>query len=195
MNAFVEASKIEAESWRRLMPWIEHSSKNGRCVRIAKGRLSKELQARYGDVFAESEKHGGIIAIEGKAERDYTGNLFLETWSNRKWWRLGWMFTLDCDVLLYHFLTSDKGQRLYHVAMNDLRKWAFVQMRDRGDRLGRVWDYRAAKQKRYAQLNDTWGRVVPIQDLKREAGLTDLSDLFCDFIGEPRPSIKGTLFE
>jgi hypothetical protein len=193
MDAFRDACEIEAESLRQLVPWIESRAKDGHVVKTAKGRLSKELQKRYGDLFAE-RKNGEVVAIEIKAE-EYQGwgNLYLETWSNLSRYTPGWMFTLDADVLLYHFLGGENGQELYSIAFHDLRRWAFKVMNRMGTQ-GRMWEYIGKEQKKRKQLNDTWGRCVPIDVLKAEAGLTDISHIINKFM-DYEPPQQQTLFD
>ena len=175
MNAFQKASIVEAESMRRLMPWLERRAKNGHLVTTAKGRLSKELQTRYGDILLDSEQRG-LTAIECKAEKHQreTENLFLETWSNLSRFTPGWMLTLDADVLLYHFLDGYRGERLYAILFDDLRDWAFRQINTYGY-IGKLWECPARPQAQYDQMNDTWGRLAPIARLTTEAGLTDIT--------------------
>jgi hypothetical protein len=40
-----------------------------------------------------------------------------------------------------------------------------------GDRPGRLYDFPERTQRRYAQRNDTWGRIVPVDVLAAEAGM------------------------
>jgi hypothetical protein len=35
----------------------------------------------------------------------------------------------------------------------------------------RVYDFPERRQRRYARLNDTWGRIVPVELLAREVGV------------------------
>ena len=78
---------------------------------------------------------------------------------------LGWMYTLNADLLLYHFVKDD---RLYKIPFQKLKRWAF---HDR-----RIFDFPERRQSKYSQLNDTWGRCVPIEIISSEL---NLSQPFC----------------
>jgi len=160
MNAFVEASKVEERSWEILRPFIETRCHNGRYVRTAKGPLARDLQKQVGDVLFNSDD-STVYAIEIKAEQGYTGNVFLERWSNRSRFTPGWFETQNCDLLLYHFLSNDS---LYGFNFQKLREWFYC------------CDHRAVpvaakyphyKQGRYTQLNDTWAYLVPIREIPK----------------------------
>ena len=123
------------------------------------GRLSMKIQKHVGDILVQN---GRLISIEVKVEKeDKHENFFLETWSNRKWFTPGWMYTTDCDRLWYFFL---KERKLYSIDFGRLRQWAFWLKDGRGP----FYSYKEKKQKEYEQNNDTWGRCVPI-DVIREA--------------------------
>lgn len=154
MDAFSNCLKVESESMKILMPLFEFSwSDNGRFVTIEKGNLAKELQQTYGDVF--TNLNGRVHAIEIKSEWHFTGNLFLETWSNYNV-NPGWLFKLKSDWLFYHFLENNT---LYIIDFNELRKWT------NNDNLIR---FREVQQKKYTQFNNTRGRIVPIDILRNE---------------------------
>ena len=91
------------------------------------------------------------------------GNFFLETWSNREWFTLGWMYKLQADVLLYYFLQE---RELYSIKVPALKEWAFGV----GDGQGAIYKYLERKQSKYNQRNDTWGRCVPIAELQKALG-------------------------
>ena len=160
MNAFNKACRVEEESRQVLMPWLHKWSHNGQIVTIDKGRLHLELQRCYGDIFMNRRFTQNVVAIELKAERCHppgSDNLFLETWSNRRTGREGWMYTLNADVLLYHFLTE---MELIVIAdFQGLRSWF---CRDDIQQ-----DFREVQQKKYTQDNDTWGCLVPIERILR----------------------------
>ncbi|HEX7122878.1 MAG TPA: hypothetical protein VF178_10950, partial [Gemmatimonadaceae bacterium] len=122
----------------------------------------RELQREIGDVLRNrSTESDTVESIEIKAEQENRhGNLFLETWSNRRRRTTGWMFHCKADWLLYYFVLSDE---CYAVRLPKLQAWAF----DRG----RIYDFPEREQQKYDQLNDTWGRCVPITTLCNEVGL------------------------
>jgi hypothetical protein len=123
-----------------------------------------DLQKTLGDACAMMG--GKTTWFELKAEETWTGNLFLETWSNRPV-SPGWMFTSRADYLLYYFRTEPIA-RLYFFHMPTLQKWAFGE----GDRSGAIYAYREVRQRKSKQRNDTTGRCVPINVLTRDLPYT-----------------------
>lgn len=159
MNAFGQARAVEQRSLAVLRPFIQQRAFDGQYVITAKGPLAPVLQKSIGDVLYNSDAET-VYSIEIKAEMSNKhGNLFLETWSNRSRFTLGWMFTLNADLLLYHFLEENE---LYVINFERLRKWAFHE--------GRIYSFREKCQEKYQQLNDTWGRCVPIIVIQRDVG-------------------------
>jgi len=126
-------------------------------VKTDKGGLSKFLQHTVGDALVQ--KDGIAYGVEFKIEQRWTGNFFLETWSNKKWETPGWLFTLDTDVLLYYF--EDK-RLLYSIPFQKLKKWAETQ--------GNMEPFPEKAQRKYDQKNDTWGRCVPIGVVTEQVG-------------------------
>lgn len=171
-NAFDEASKVEQQSLKILRPFIEQRAMNGQYVTTDKGRLAKELQKTCGDVFMNGID-GKIYAVEIKAEAEQKhGNFFLEIWSNLSRYTPGWMFHLNCDVLLYHFIEQDE---LYVINFQHLKDWAF--RKENGNKRGRIWDFKMRPQEKYVQLNDTWGSCVPISVIESAVGFKKFSPL------------------
>lgn len=160
MNAFAAAKGVEARSMEILRPYVRARAWNGQYVTTAKGPLARDLQKSVGDMMFNSDAET-VYGVEVKAEADCRhGNFFLETWSNRQRFTPGWMLNLNTDLLLYHFLAEDL---LYRVPFEKLRKWAFHE--------GRIYDFPEKPQHKYQQLNDTWGRCVPIAVLEVELPL------------------------
>lgn len=182
MNAFESASMVETRGMAVLLPYLEEKAHQGRFVRTCKGPLARYLQAEIGDVIVNTTEEK-VIAAEIKIEQRHTGNLFLETWSNRnlddrvshaeRGSNPGWMLKLRADLLLYYFLDTDD---LYSVPLFRLKQWAF------GCRAkpGRLYAFKEVSQQRYGQLNETVGRIVPIAILRDEVGLrhTKVQQLF-----------------
>ncbi len=160
MSAFDAASKVEARSWEILRPFVEVRSFDGRYVRTAKGRLARELQRTVGDVLYNHDDET-VWSIEIKAEEKFTGNLFIERWSNRSRFTPGWLETLNCDLLLYHFLGNDS---LYGYNFYKLRQWFYW---GENGRHPAAHNYPQVKQRKYSQLNDTWGYLVPIDAIPK----------------------------
>ena len=154
MNAFAQACKVEEASWKVLKPYLMSWAQDGMVVTTGKGRLSRELQKQYGDVFLNSRRTGQLLAIELKAERIGRETLFLETYSNRPRGTVGWMKTLNADWLLYHFLDRNE---LICIDFQKLKRWFWQD-----DTYTR---FRDVKQSGYNQLNETWGKSVPIREI------------------------------
>ena len=161
MSGWDEARTVEQRSMQILRPFIQQRAFNGQYVVTSKGPLARELQKSVGDMLYNSDSET-VYSAEIKAEESNKhGNFFLETWSNRARFTLGWMFNLNTDLLLYYFLDEDE---LYAIPFLKLRKWAFHQCR--------IYDFPERKQAKYDQLNDTWGRCVPCTTVANELGLS-----------------------
>src|SRR5262245_10679204 len=161
MNAFEAGKDVEQRSLKILRPFIQQRAYNGHYVVTSKGPLARELQRTVGDVVYNWGDDETVYSAEIKAEEaNNHDRFFLETWSNRSRFTPGWMLTLSCDVLLYHFLREDE---LYVIPFGRLRKWAFHDVR--------IYQFQERCQKKRVQLNDTWGRCVPILTLCRELEL------------------------
>lgn len=171
MNAFNEASLVEHRGLAVLLPYITERAHEGRVVSASKGPLARTLQRSYGDLFMNTDADT-IRGLEIKVERSWTGNLFLETWSNRnledrdshheRGSTPGWLVTSRADLVLFYFLDTDD---LVTVPMLRLKRWAFGSGPQGG-----VYAWPEKQQGRYAQRNDTWGRCVPVEHLEREVG-------------------------
>jgi len=156
-NTFDTACCVEDQALSDLLPFLEQKSFSGRFVLTSKGRLSKFLQKEVGDVVLNTSLKE-VVSIEIKSEQENKyGNVFLETWSNRHRFTLGWMYTLNADFLFYYFV-NDK--QLLICNFQSLKKWAFIE--------SKIYKYNEKLQSKYIQLNDTWGRCVPIKTLKNE---------------------------
>lgn len=160
MSGWDEARSVEVRSIEILRPVIRQKAWNGQYVATAKGPLSKDLQKSAGDFLFNTDADT-VFGVEVKAEETCRhGNFFLETWSNRARFTPGWMFNLNTDLLLYHFLDEDL---LYRIPFKRLRVWAFHE--------GKIYAFPEKKQGKYVQLNDTWGRCVPIVSLTADLSL------------------------
>lgn len=182
MSAFEDAKSVEAKSLLSLRPFLEETQ--GRYVLTNKGAASKLIQETLGDILF-NDRNGRLWSVEMKAERRWTGNLFLEVWSNRnlvdaenhsgRGSKPGWLLTTGADLLFWHFLDADK---LVILNMLALKRWAFMtpsralsEPNGRGEcvqKPGRIWDFEEKVQSVHAQLNDTRGRIVPVAVLERE---------------------------
>src|SRR5262245_61103406 len=114
MNAFAKAQEVERMAMTELMPWLTHKfSSVETCDSLF-------LQKTIGDfiVTQEMRKRG----VELKAEAEYTGNLFLEYFSNKPRRTPGWLWTCQADWLFYFF---NDVKTLYVFDFPALWQWAF----------------------------------------------------------------------
>ncbi len=165
MNAFTSAKTVEAKALDVLEPFIKMRSHDGRFVICDKGPLSKIIQQSMGDIIASTNRNT-ISTIEVKAEEKTTGNLFIETWSNRniddryshaeRGSNVGWIFKQRADYLFYYFLDNDL---LFIIDFFELKRWLF--------HVGALYRYREVRQNKQVQMNDTWGRLVKIVDIEK----------------------------
>lgn len=105
-------------------------------------------------VDAVLSKGGKQYLADFKIEKRYTGNLFLELWSNRNPFRpkVGWAVDSMCDYVVYCFL--------------DVRKVFVLHKESMLKFLESNWKrYTEVTQRAYAQVNVTTGVIVPVEDL------------------------------
>lgn len=152
MNAFKAATEIETIARRELLPWLLKT-----CQNVEDTGHSEFLQKTCGDwiITKLSQQYG----VELKAEARYTGNLFLETWSNLPRRTLGWMYTSQADYLFYFFADT---KELFVIDFPALWQWAFGV----GEKEGAIYKYAEKTQSKYNQVNFTRGRIVPINDIE-----------------------------
>lgn len=170
MNGFESACGVEARGKLILLPYLEQRSRG--MVLTNKGTLARHLQLIAGDALLNTHDEK-LWAVELKIEQRHTGNLFLESWSNRnlenkashaeRGCNPGWMVHCRADLLLYYFLNTDD---LYSIDLFALKRWAFGS----GSESGHLYQYRERPQSAYQQPNDTHGRLVPLGDLARALG-------------------------
>jgi hypothetical protein len=173
MSAYTDACLVEQRGMAVLLPFLESRAWRGQVIRVAKGPLAKHFQRSFGDLLIATGP-GNVASVEIKAQRRWTGNLFLEVWSNKnlddrgshieRGSTPGWLITCRADVLGFHFIDADT---VLFLPMFRLQQWAFGI----GDVPGRIYDFPERQQRRYVQRNDSWGRVVPIETLAREVGM------------------------
>jgi len=180
-DAFAEASRVEQRGLALLLPYLEARAFQGRIVTTARGTLAPTLQASMGDVLMNTDADT-IWAIEAKIERRWTGNLFLELWSNRnlddkashaaRGSAPGWLVTCRADLLAFYFLDTDD---LLFVPVFMLKRWAFGSGPQDG-----VYAYPERCQRAYGQANDSWGRIVPVDVIARDVGMKRTTILQAD---------------
>ena len=128
-------------------------------------------QRSFGDFFINIDADT-VRLLEVKIERHWTGNLFLETWSNlnledreahaEHGSTPGWMVTSRADLLLFYFLDTDD---LVTVPLLRLKRWAFGSGTEGG-----IYAWPEKRQGRFEQRNDSWGRCVPVEHLAAAVG-------------------------
>lgn len=170
-DAFGQCNLIETEGRRLLLPYLKERS-DGALVLTEKGVLARHLQLIAGDALINTPD-GRLWAIEFKVEQKHTGNLFLETWSNRnlndKYAHAmygsnpGWMVHCRADLLMYYFMDTDD---LYTIDLFRLKQWSFGA----NDRRSNLYRWPEVAQRKYQQPNDAYGRIVPINVLRQELG-------------------------
>lgn len=143
MSVYERCRATSSKSIDLIVPWLEQKGWELTPYITEKDQLTK------GDYRGHHLTHGSRN-FEMKAEWRYTGNLFVEEWSNLRL-KKGWFYNLTlCDDLLYHFL--DTGN-LYVIKMPALRAFPCT-------------GYRSVRQTKNEQNNDTRGWIVPIEKLK-----------------------------
>lgn len=172
MNAFDAARRLEARAWVHLRPFIDKHTSGLYAPVVGGGILAQTVQRTHDvDVlyFRGEELRGLELKCE---ERNKWGNFFLETWSNKSFGRArdGWMMTCNANTLLYYFL---EDSQLFSIPFPQLWTWAFGD--SAGDRRGNLLNGRFEEkaQKRYEQLNATFGCCVPIEVIGKEVGFSE----------------------
>lgn len=81
-----------------LRSWVKTG---GEFLDTREARQRAAWQRFFGDYLFREQK-GKLVSVEVKTERVYTGNLFVETWSNASpiERREGWLTTLKADGLV-----------------------------------------------------------------------------------------------
>src|SRR6185312_437689 len=163
MNAFHDACLVERRGMARLLPYLESRAHRGQVIQVSKGPLARHFQRSFGDLLIATGP-GNVASVEIKTCRRWTGNLFLEVWSNKnlddrashieRGSTPGWLITCRADVIGFHFLDTDT---VLFLPLFRLQQWAFGA----GDGSGRIYDFVERRQRRYVQRNDSWGRIVP----------------------------------
>lgn len=128
-------------------------------------RSNVHLQRTIGDFLILHELTNQWHAIDVKTEVKYTGNLFVESWSNKtanRHSRDGWIFTLGSDWLFMVYLDV---RAVFIVDLRKLKNWCVIE--------GRMLDFREATVHRYIdgeQMNRTTGHLVPWSVLAETVG-------------------------
>lgn len=119
------------------------------------------LQKHLGDLLwinKDPLKHSGVSFAEVKAERKFTGNLFIETWSN---------WSDEPSRLNPGWATKAKGHWVFYVFLDRMTLYMFP----RTPLLRFAWSnhakYKEATQEKHQQRNVTRGLLVPITDIEK----------------------------
>src|SRR5882724_1362383 len=123
---------------------------------MGKDAFSKQCQASGIDGYFQLSNRD-VVAFEVKCEQQTTGNLFLETLSNKETGREGWFYTSQSDYVIYYFLDTNL---VHSFSLAKARAW--VESVAPGT-------YKVAEQAKYEQRNTTVGILVPIIHLKEKS--------------------------
>lgn len=157
MSSLSKSQEIEAAAIPQILLFFESLA-----MKVEPTDRQHFLQAVWGDftVLKNNIPQGIELKVE---QSDKYGNLFLETWSNRQWRTLGWLYKLRGDYLFYYFLEE---KTLYTIQTPALLDWCFGA----GEAQGQIYRFPERAQAKYSQKNDTWGRCVPIAVLQKALG-------------------------
>ena len=154
MSDYSACQKVEAEAIELLLPFA-----NKHNIQITMTQGQQFLQKLYGDfVIRYKGENCKFVELKVEKENKYE-NLFLESWSNRKWLSPGWIQTCKANLLWYFFL---KEKHLISVDFESLKDWLYQEQQ--------IDKYQEKRQCKNEQANDTYGYCVPIKHL-REAEL------------------------
>lgn len=151
-----KSDRIEIIATQHILPWLRQRSQS-----VTETAHSELLQKMFGD-WVQLTTNNIFRTIELKAEESNRyGNFFFEQWSNRQppYWTPGWMCTCHAEWLFYYFVEE---RTLYVMDFGKLKMWAFGDGRPSK---GEIYGYPVKPQKKYEQLNATWGWCVPIETL------------------------------
>lgn len=155
MNSFEKGCMVEKQGMNVLLPYIESKAYQGRVVPLFGNAQNKELQ-QYGDILMGTEINK-YITIDLKIENRFTGNFFIETWSNKSRFNQGWIYKCRSDRIFYYFL--DKPEILYSIVTEKFKEWLFASVGNKP----RLFSFSEVKQSKYDQMNDTWGVIIPVE--------------------------------
>lgn len=154
-KAFYTSSEVERVSLSQVIPYLRLKTPPV-LVNLVKFIPPDIDPAEIPDGFLESNpKH----TIEFKAEQEYTGNFFMESWSNLITRRKGWSHTCMAIDMYYNFLDTDS---LYKLDWQLFKPW-YIENRPK---------YTPTDQKKVKQNNHTTGILVPII-LLQDLGICD----------------------
>lgn len=146
---YSENVRTEANGMKIVTDYLEFRTGN-RPIPITE----KNQQKLIGDIIVATNR--GTTSVEVKIEERYTGNLFVEVWSNREWGGLGWLFTSQAQSIVFYFRDADT---LVGLSLPALKHWLLNQHD------GKLDSYKQVRVKQSGR-NDTHGVCVPIAHLQ-----------------------------
>lgn len=164
-NAYDDARDVEKRGMQPVAEWIKRQFRGDTLIDTNDPGVREYLQKFAGD-FLVQDVAGHLVTVEAKIEEKWTGNLFIEIWSNRSRGTRGWFHNSRADYLVCYFIDKD---RLVYGPMRRLQDWWDADGSKRG--------FPLVKQSKYSQLNDTWGALVPVSSVNHIVTDYRLSDI------------------
>jgi hypothetical protein len=177
-----ECLRQEREAKERLLPFLRTHADGGMVIDIAaRNPLGLHIQKQWGtDYFLQYR--GQPVTFESKSDRNYTGRIPIECWSNfvtdystylKYAHSPGWLLKSQAMILGYHWYLEDK---LAIVDMFKLQQWAFAPSHGGAPNIERWQMYERGEVRpefpcympQQSQVNKTWLRWVPLAVLARE---------------------------
>jgi hypothetical protein len=165
MGSFEKAKKLEEQHTPSVLSYLREDLGLAPTPLISNDRTKLFTLQRLGDFIAFSPDENQQHTFEWKIERQFTGNLFMELWSNRKAGRPGWMVTSEADWLIYAFAIQGMA---WVYDWKQMKEWLWhpTYAVDTGE-------FPLRSQGKYDQHNDTWGYLVKMDLLKSKGFLKD----------------------
>lgn len=182
MSTFRQSTRTELEGMRRLTGWLQSISSPTKLMPLGYRftnhmRDAKEWQQVWGDVAYFCRRDQRVKTLELKIEERFTGNAFLEAFSNlpatrqdflQRGINCGWLFKNPAEQTGFQFLDNDS---FFLLDTFNLKSWALdTQTSHRPDTRPRLYDFKFTEQRKCEQKNHTWGHVVPLAILEKEVG-------------------------
>lgn len=158
-TAYARCVAVEEQAWPLFAEWLRLVSDDGTFERVPNRPGDYDVQ-RFGDAWASVDGARQSFELKVEAE-DRFGNFYLESWSNKRTSRRGWLYTCRADWLCYLFL--EPAPVLYCFDLLAVKAWCFTEGVER---------FPERKQGRHEQGNETWGWCVPIETLIAEVERT-----------------------
>ena len=156
VSSFQQACEVEKLAESVLLPFMERVWPT--CTYYPT-RHHRIIQKVCGDLLVRRDESAKYVELKAERRNEH-GNIFIETYSNKSRNTLGWFHACQADWLWYYFI---EARELYIIEMAKLREWAKQPILR-----PRLFDFPERQQQRYVQMNDTWGRCVPIITLQEE---------------------------